>query len=81
MQIDIPLEIPLGVDSDNSAFGGAIGAADVNNVRPFGGGWQTIGGWGLVESGLGGTVRAIFAMKRGTFLHMFYGTQGKFGRC
>jgi hypothetical protein len=77
MQIDIPLEIPLGVNSDDSTFGGAAWAAEANNVRPCGGGWQTIGGWAPVETGLGGAVRAIFAMKRGSFLNMFYGTQGK----
>lgn len=75
--VPIPLKLPLGVDSDSSTFDTPAGAADVNNVRPFNGGWQTIGGWGSVESGLGGTVVAIHGHAFGTTpsLYMTYATR------
>ena len=80
--LQIPLEIPLGVDSDSSTMV-ATGAADVNNLRPWHGGWQTIGGYAPIsglENLAGGTVRAIFGMTRGSFLNMFYATSQKLWR-
>lgn len=55
----VPLVIPPGIVSDDTTFASAGRWADGNNMRPWRGSMQTIGGWNLLTSGLSGVCRNV----------------------
>lgn len=54
-----PFVIPPGVVSDDTTFAATGRWADGNNMRPWRGSMQTIGGWSLLTNGLSGRCRAV----------------------
>lgn len=57
----IPLEIPPGLNTDDTAYAAAPAWSDISNMRFRFGQPQTIGGWeGLILDTLGGVCRAAF---------------------
>jgi hypothetical protein len=57
--VKAPLVIPPGIYSDDTTFASAGRWADGNNMRPWRGSMQTIGGWNLLTSGLTGVCRSV----------------------
>ncbi len=55
----VPLVIPPGIFSDDTTFASAGRWADGNNMRPWRGSMQTVGGWNLLTSGLSGVCRNV----------------------
>jgi hypothetical protein len=57
----VPIEIPPGLNSDDTSYAAAGGWADASNIRWRNGRWQTIGGWeSLTVELLSGVCRTVF---------------------
>ena len=70
------LEFPPGLVSDDTTFSTAGRTADANNMRPWRGSWQTIGGWSSAITGtLSGVCRNILPWTdNGGTLNIAFGT-------
>lgn len=57
----VPFLIPPGIISDDTTFASEGRWADGNNMRPWRGTMQTIGGWSVMATGLSGVCRNVLA--------------------
>lgn len=57
----VPFLPPPGIVSDDTAFASVGRWADGNNMRPWRGSMQTVGGWSLATSGLSGVCRSVLS--------------------
>lgn len=74
----IPLVVPPGIFSDDTTFSASGRWADGNNMRPWRGSMQTVGGWSLLTSGLSGVCRNVLPWTDNTgFLNIGFGTHTK----
>lgn len=55
----VPLVVPPGIFSDDTTFASSGRWADGNNMRPWRGSMQTVGGWNILTSGLSGVCRNV----------------------
>jgi hypothetical protein len=76
--VKVPLVIPSGIYSDDTTFASAGRWADGNNMRPWRGSMQTIGGWNILTSGLTGVCRSILPWTDNDgFQNIAFGTHSK----
>ena len=71
-----PIDLPPGINSDDTAFAASPAWADGSNMRPRLGKMQTIGGWeGVNATLLGGVCRTVFPWTDNTnTLNLAFGT-------
>lgn len=73
-----PFAPPPGIVSDDTTFATKGRWADGNNMRPWRGSMQTIGGWNMLTSGLSGVCRNVLAWSDNAgSLNIAFGTHTK----